>query len=104
MGRIGNLITTWERELGDGDYTSGVYARALAEGDVTLEMLRSQDKDAIARAIRGGGHEEYYLARWENFRRRLIELAPRVRSVDLKKLLAGYERLIRLHLGSRGYK
>jgi hypothetical protein len=42
--------------------------------------------------------------RWENFRRRLIELAPRVKSVDLKKLLVGYERLIRLHLGSRGYK
>jgi hypothetical protein len=104
MGRIGNLITTWERELGDGDYTSGVYARALAEGDVTLEMLRSLDRDAIARAVRIGGHEEYYLARWENFRRRLIELAPRVNSVDLKKLLVGFERLIRLHLGSRGYK
>ena len=104
MGRIGNLITTWERELGDGDYTSGVYARALAEGDVTLEMLRAQDTETIARAIREGGHEDYYLARWGTLRQRLVELAPRVRTVDLNKLLVGYERLIRLHLGSRGYK
>jgi len=104
MGRIGNLITTWERELGDGDYTSGVYARALAAGDVTLEMLEAQDQAAIARGVRDGGHEDYYLARWANLRRRLIELAPLVKSVDLNKLLIGYERLIRLHLGSRGYK
>ncbi|MEX2141461.1 MAG: hypothetical protein WD894_19500 [Pirellulales bacterium] len=104
MGRIGNLITTWERELGDGDYTSGVYARALGEGDVTLEMLRAQDSEAIARAIRAGGHEDYFLARWGTLRQRLVELAPRVRTVDLNKLLVGYERLIRLHLGSRGYK
>jgi len=104
MGRIGNLITTWERELGDGDYTSGIYARALSEGDVTLEMLETGDCQTIAQAIRAGGHEEYFLARWGRLRERLIELAPRVRSVDLNKLRVGYERLIRLHLGSRGYK
>jgi hypothetical protein len=104
MGRIGNLITTWERELADGDYTSGVYARAVAAGDVTLEMLAARDSAAIARGIRAGGHEDYYLTRWAGLRQRLNELAPRVRSVDLNKLLVGYERLIRLHLGSRGYK
>jgi hypothetical protein len=104
MGRIGNLVTTWERELADGDYTSGVYARALAEGDVTLAMLQSNDREAIASGIRDGGHEGYWLTRWATLRQRLIELAPRVKSVDLMALLRGYERLIRLHLGSRGYK
>jgi hypothetical protein len=104
MGRIGNLVTTWERELGDGDYTSGVYARALAEGDVTLEMLQANDREAIARGIRDGRHEDYWLTRWAVLRQRLLDLAPRVSSVDLGALLRGYERLIRLHLGSRGYK
>jgi hypothetical protein len=104
MGRIGNLITTWERELGDRDYTSGVYARALSEGDVTVNMLRGGDAVAIASAIRDGGHEDFFLERWQGFRQRLLELAPRVRTVDLNKLVGGYERLIRLHLGSRGYK
>jgi hypothetical protein len=104
MGRIGNLVTTWERELGDRDYTSGVYARALSEGDLTLEMLRGDDTAAIANAVRKGGHEDFFLQRWHGLRLRLVELAPRVRSVDLHKLVRGYERLIRLHLGSRGYK
>ncbi len=104
MGRIGNLVTTWERELGDADYTSGVYARAIAEGDVTIQDLLDHDIQAIARDIKAGGHEEFFLQRWAQYRQRLIQLAPRVQSVDLKKLLTGYERLIRLHLGSRGYK
>jgi hypothetical protein len=104
MGRIGNLVTTWERELGDADYTSGVYARAIAEGDLTVQMLLDHDVDAIARAIKSGGHEEFFLQRWAQYRQRLIQLAPRVHSVDLKRMLTGYERLICLHLGSRGYK
>lgn len=104
MGRIGNLVTTWERELGDSDYTSGVYARAVAQGDVTIQALLDHDVKAIAAAIKAGGHETFFLERWGQYRQRLIELAPRVRSVDLSKLLTGYERLIRLHLGSRGYK
>jgi len=104
MGRIGNLVTTWERELGDGDYTSGIYARALAEGDVTLEALKARDTETVKNAIVKGGHETFFLERWSQLRRRLIELAPRLKTVNLQQLLRGYERLIRLHLGSRGYK
>ncbi len=39
MGRIGNLLSTWKRELADRDFTSGVFARALANGEVTLDTL-----------------------------------------------------------------
>jgi hypothetical protein len=104
MGRIGNLVTTWERELADADYTSGVYARAIAAGDVTVQMLLDHDMPKIAAAIRAGKHEDFFLQRWGQLRQRLVELTPRIHSVDVKKLLTGYERLIRLHLGSRGYK
>jgi hypothetical protein len=104
MGRIGNLVTTWERELGEGDYTSGVYARALAHGHVTLEQLEANDRDNIAQAIRAGGHEAFFLDRWSACRRRLLELSGSIQTVDLRALARGYERLIRLHLGSRGYK
>ena len=104
MGRIGNLVTTWERELPDGDYTSGIYARALVNGDVTLQMLKDRDVKGIEDSSTASGHETYFLRRWAELRRRLVELAPRIRSVDISRLLKGYERLIRLHLGSRGYK
>ena len=79
------------RELPDGDYTSGIYARALAAGDVTIDMLERCDAAAIAQAIKAGGHEAYFLERWSQLRRRLVELAPQVRSVNLGSLLQGYD-------------
>lgn len=104
MGRIGNLATTWERELGEGDFTSGVYAHAVAEGDLTIADLQNRDRAEIVRTIREGGHESYFFGRWLELRQRLIDLTPHVRSVNLQELLQGYERLIRLHLTSRGQK
>lgn len=104
MGRIGNLITTWERELGDGDYTSGVYARAVAHGHVKLAQLLENERDSIATAIRRGGHEEFFLQRWAQLRQHLVAMQSQIRSVDIARLRKGYERLIRLHLGSRGAK
>jgi hypothetical protein len=104
MGRIGNLVTTWERELGEGDYTSGVYARALAQGDVTLAQLQAGDREQIRGGILRGQHEAYFLGRWQEHRASLLAQRARLRSLDLGELVAGLQRLICLHLGSRGYK
>lgn len=104
MGRIGNLTTTWERELGEGDFTSGVYARALMQGDLTLKQLRQVDREAIRTAIVDGQHEAHFLARWQEHRRAILAKKPRVKSVDLNQHVLGLQRLICLHLGSRGYK
>jgi hypothetical protein len=104
MGRIGNLTTTWERELGEGDYTSGVYARALADGDLTPADLRGGDREHIRTAIQRGQHEAYFLGRWQAHRQALMAKRDKVRSADLGKLVVGLQRLICLHLGSRGYK
>ncbi|HET6883509.1 MAG TPA: hypothetical protein VFI31_25380 [Pirellulales bacterium] len=104
MGRIGNLTTTWERELGDADYSSGVYASALATGDLTIEQLKAGNHEEIKRAILKGGHEVVFLKRWQEHRRYLLSRVPHIRSFDLGKLVVGLERLICLHLGSRGYK
>lgn len=104
MGRIGNLTTTWERELGDADYSSGVYASALASGELTIAQLKAGNRDEIKRAIVDGGHEVKFLQRWQEHRRYLLSRVPHIHSFDLRKLVEGLERLICLHLGSRGYK
>ena len=104
MGRIGNLVTTWQRELKEGDFTSGVYARAVSRGDVTVERLQTGDRAGIEAVILNGGHEQYFLRRWNRHRRFLLSRGAALRSVDIQPYVAGFERLICLHLGSRGRK
>ncbi len=104
MGRIGNMITTWQREIGEDDFTSGVFARAIACGDLKVSDLWSGNREYIEGVIRERRHEEHFLERWQAYRREILTLATRCRSVNLTDLVGGLQRLICLHLGSRGKK
>jgi hypothetical protein len=104
MGRIGNLVTTWRRELDEHDFTSGVYASALSQGDLSIDELLSQNLDLIEAAINEGKHEQFFLDRWQRHRQFLLSRAETIRSFDVNQLVRGLEKLFCLHLGSRGRK
>ena len=104
MGRIGNLITTWQRELAEGDFTSGIYARAVTCGDLTVAQLREAGRGFIKQAIDAGGHERYFLGQWLEHRRHLLQQGRLIRSVDVTELAKGLGKLISLHLACRGRK
>jgi hypothetical protein len=104
MGRIGNLVTTWQREIGENDFSSGVFARALACGDLSVGDLADTNRTHLESVIVRQKHEEYFLERWQVLRREILSLQARCHSVNLAALASGLERLICLHLGSRGKK
>jgi transketolase C-terminal domain/subunit len=102
MGQVGNLLATWRREVRQHDFASGVFARAIIQGDLSIDQLHPDNFGAIETAIVEGGHELYYFGRWKYHRDRFLEKARYVRGLDLKKLLDGNDRLFLMHLGSRG--
>ncbi len=104
MGRIGNLVTTWEREVTEGDFSSGVFAVALSRGVLTVEDLQSGDRARITKRIRESDIEEQFLRGWRRLHDDMVESKGRFRTVDIGKLVEGLETLIQLHLGSRGLK
>jgi hypothetical protein len=104
MGQIGNQITTWERELNEGDYTSGVFARAITLGDLTFDQLVAGDRVQIESAIRRGRHEQHFFESWKDHRRQLLGLADRISAFAVTTLVAGLDRLMQIELGSRGQR
>jgi hypothetical protein len=102
MGRIGNLLSTWEREIAVGDFTSGVFAQAISRGDFTVEDLQTGDRRRIAQIIERGGYHAEYSRRWRYHRECFQRRAQEIHSVDMRPLLEGHDRFFRLHLGSRG--
>ena len=104
MGRIGNLVSTWERELRDRDYSSGVFA-VLADRypEITTDMLIDKP-DAILSILTKDRIEQVFLDKWVRHRDQFRGRVPLVRSVDLEQVLRGLDQLLRMEIGSRGRK
>lgn len=111
LARIGNWITTWEREIWEGDFTSGVLVYALENGIVTSDELydlresgTERDVVRIDERIKDHRIEEHFLSEWAAVRREVGEFESEIDSVDLGSYLEGMETLLQLHLASRGRK
>lgn len=107
MARIGNWLTTWERELQEGDYTAGTVIYALRSDVITAEELATasaEDAAQLAERIRRANVEEYFLDEWQ---RRFESVSRRrfdAESVDLDAFVRGMETVMSYHLASQGHK
>lgn len=107
LARIGNDVTTWEREVDEGDFSSVVVARAVRDGVVTARELREEvDAASVKARIRRAGIEERLVERWEERFRAIRSEAERAStdSVDVEALIEGMRTVFEYHLASRGRK
>lgn len=111
MVRIGNWITTWERELAEGDFSSGIVVEALERGVVSAselsEFRRSSSSDAqqqLVERIADARVDETFLHRWEEYAEEMNEFESAIRSVDLVSFQEGMHQVMQYHLMSRGLK
>jgi len=107
MARIGNWVTTWERELGEGDISSGVVVCALRRGVIDYEEIAEAEEPDVERLtdrIRSHGIESEFTREWElrdrNVRKRTTEMG----SVDIEQIVDGIETVMNHHLASEGHK
>jgi hypothetical protein len=104
MARIGNWLSTWEREINEDDYTSGVFAYAISKNIITPEELRSRNKEKIIRKVKTSDFFEYFLKKWETYYLKIYELSPKIKSININNYLEGLEKLLEFHLISKGFK
>jgi len=109
MARIGNWLSTWEREIREADFSSGVFGYAVSKGILTPSELQKANSDSeiaesVKQKIKKNEVEKKLLEEWEAHRANILKLAPRVKSVDLKEYVEGLELLLKYHLASTGKK
>ncbi len=104
IARICNWIATWERELHEGDCSSGVIAYALDSEIVSLDELkaiRANPSDTtvipVVEAIRDHDVETVFSDRLEDEFTVAEELGRTVTSVDTDGYLAGFEEVWKYH-------
>jgi hypothetical protein len=107
MARIGNWVTTWERELGEGDISSGVVVCALRRGVIDYEEIveaSARDVERLADRIRSQGIESEFTREWELRDRTVRKRTREVESVDAERIVDGIETVMNHHLASEGHK
>ena len=110
MARIGNWVSTWQRELSEGDFTSGVLVSAYENGHISDDELRAlwtnptaDVVEDVCDRIEQAGCRDDLIARWEQYRETIAEI-PELQTVDLDRLLEGMETVMEYHLASEGMK
>ena len=105
MARIGNWISTWEREIEDNDFTSGIFIYAVDFGVVTVDELKNKNKSTIIRRIKNKKIKEKLLMEWEQCYQRIKRLGKEIKEEHFaNRFLSSMEKLIIFHLSSKGYK
>lgn len=106
MARIGNWLTTWEREIYEEDYSAGIVVLALEEGIVTPDELQGTEaqKDAAIARIKDRDVEQVFRDRWADRYCAVRDRDSDAKSVDLDALVDGMETVFEYHLESRGFK
>lgn len=102
MGRVGNVLSTWRREVAVRDFTGGIFSRAIRSGILTADELEQLSCKELEQRIRNSGMESELLAKWERHRNCFQSAAAQVSALDMEQLLAGHDRFLEMHLQSTG--
>jgi len=104
MGRIGNSLTTWKREVLEEDFSSEVFGYAVVKNILTRENLKKEKESQIIKKIEKSNIRNHFLKEWEKYYREINNLNKTMRSFNPKYLLSGLRNLISMHLCSEGFK
>lgn len=100
MARIGNWVTTWERELYEDDYTAGVVVDALDRGIITTD----DEPDQAIEAIRAHRVAEQFEDEWQERYEAVSEREFDIESFEVGRLIRGMRTVMEFHVSSYGQK
>lgn len=98
MMRIANWISTWEREIKEQDFTSGIFAYLIDFELITINDLKNNNLNKIIDKVKNNKVEDYFLKRWEKHYNRTDELASKIKSFNVKDFLSQLEEIMVFHL------
>jgi hypothetical protein len=102
MGRIGNTLATWERELASHDYASGMFAHAVDLGVIDADGLHVGGQERLAESLREPAVSGRLMDVWRVHRDKMARKTQRIHSVDFAPYLRACEDLVASHQSGRG--
>ncbi|MDO8663268.1 MAG: hypothetical protein Q7K28_00290 [Candidatus Wildermuthbacteria bacterium] len=100
MGRIGNTIATWEKEISRNDFTSGISAYFLEKKIIKLENLKLRTNKITETTILKA--RNYFLKKWEEHYNEILNSLKKTKQFDVNKILTASKKFLIMHLSCIG--
>ncbi|MBL7156513.1 MAG: hypothetical protein ISS87_02890 [Candidatus Pacebacteria bacterium] len=101
---IGNWVSTWERELKDNDFTSGVFIYALNFKVLTTDDFKKENEPDVVKKIKESKIEKRLLEKWGSNYNEINKIGKKIRTINIRKFLRGLKKLLVLEMSSKGHK
>ena len=101
MARIGNWMSTWKRELNEGDFSSGLISWGISNNVFTLAEIHMHNGSLSEKMT---DIERIFIDKWEACRGSISRIGSHIRSIDTGRYISGLEHLLLYHLASKGLK
>lgn len=102
MAEIGNWVSTWERELAQRDFTSGIYAIALENDWITWDDLNYESLDDVKQKIQSSPVESYLWNEWERLRVESQQIVSEIQLPALNGYVESFSAIMFMQLASKG--
>lgn len=101
MARIGNWISTWKRELNEGDLSSGLISWGISNNVFTIQEIHTHNGSLSGKM---NSIEHIFFGQWDACRDSISRIGLHIRSIDTSRYISGLEHLLLYHLASKGLK
>ncbi len=104
MARIGNWLTTWEREVKEQDFTSILIPYSLRKSIISKEDVTSSRIEDLIVKIKNSDARKEILKEWENLYKEADKKGKRISSIDNDFILGKFEYLLTMHFITENLK
>lgn len=101
MSRIGNWLSTWEEEIENNDFSSGVFSSAIELNVLTIEDLTKNNASRIIAKIKKTNIENMLLKEWEECHWMIFNMKKEIKVINIPKLLDGLKELLIIELARK---
>lgn len=106
MARIGNWISTWEREAKEKDFANGIFAHAIEQNIIKIKDLgKTSNYNKLIAVIKDKKIEKELFKKWESYFLKINQVKQKIKKlIFAEKFIISLKSLIIFHLISKGYK
>lgn len=109
MGRIGNWLSTWKREMLEKDFSNGVLIYSINNKKIDIKDIKKYIKEKnkksanqLIKRIEKSDVVDYFLNKWKKHRDRMEMISKKVKIFPTNKYIKGADLFLKLHLGNEG--